>query len=109
MSQTSPPAADRRPDAVMFRQGFEPGADPAAPWAAGDREHRVFRYCNHALGCLAHVNHADFGDGWKFAAPKHASVDTFLFPKGHPLEGRPRYDWVDQPNGVRFGYKKPEA
>jgi hypothetical protein len=108
MPETAP-AADRRPDAVMFREGFEPGAQPGTGWEAGDRAHRVYRYCNHALGCLAHVNQATFFDGWKFAAKNHAGVDTYLYPKGHDREGLPRYDWVDQPNGVKFGYLKPEA
>jgi hypothetical protein len=37
---------------------------------------------------------------------------TLFFPKRHPLDGQPRYDWVERPElgeGVRFGYLKPEA
>jgi len=36
-------------------------------------------------------------------------ADTLLFPITHPLEGKSRYDWHDQEDGVRFGYLVPEA
>ena len=38
--------------------------------------------------------------------------DLMLFPIGHRMEGRPRYDWEPRPEhgeGVFFGWLKPEA
>jgi hypothetical protein len=35
--------------------------------------------------------------------------DTLLFPKGHALEGRPRYNWVKKDEDVFYGYLVKEA
>jgi hypothetical protein len=37
--------------------------------------------------------------------------DTLLFPltADGPLRGRPRYDWVEGPDGVKLGYLVPAA
>lgn len=31
-------------------------------------------------------------------------ADTLNYPLGHPKEGKPRYRWEDQGNGVKYGY-----
>jgi len=37
------------------------------------------------------------------------AADTINFPTSHPRSGTPRYAWVNQPDGSRFGYKVPDA
>jgi hypothetical protein len=42
------------------------------------------------------------GNDWLFiTASPH---DTINFPREHPRSGQPRYCWVNQPDGSRFGY-----
>lgn len=45
--------------------------------------------------------------GWLFITKDIA--DTINFPITHPLRGRPRYQWVDGPDGIRLGYLVAEA
>jgi hypothetical protein len=35
--------------------------------------------------------------------------DTLLFPLNSPFRGRPRYQWLDGPDGIRRGHLVPEA
>lgn len=35
--------------------------------------------------------------------------DLIYFPATHPMRGRPRYEWVEDADGVRRGYLTPEA
>ena len=34
--------------------------------------------------------------------------DTIFFPKDHPRDGQPRYQWEVQPDGAEFGYLASE-
>lgn len=47
------------------------------------------------------------GDGWLFVT--RDPEDTIYFPLNTPLRGRPRYNWIDRPDGIRRGYLVPEA
>lgn len=47
------------------------------------------------------------GDGWLFVT--RDPEDTLYFPLHTPLRGRPRYRWLDAPDGIRRGYLVPEA
>jgi len=42
------------------------------------------------------------GNDWLFVSL--AVEDTIFFPTSHPRSGQPRYAWVNQPDGSRFGY-----
>lgn len=88
------------PDAVFLPTGCNRGDNSLA---------RALTVCDLADAALA----VDASLGEKaycriqhtgeFFATKDLS-DTIVFPKNHPHEGHPRYNWVGQPNGSRFGY-----
>lgn len=40
--------------------------------------------------------------GWLFVAT--SPFDTIYHPQRTPLQGRPRYAWVEQAGGIRWGY-----
>jgi hypothetical protein len=40
--------------------------------------------------------------GWLFVTSD--PNDTIFFPTDHVRSGQPRYAWIDQPDGTRFGY-----
>jgi hypothetical protein len=42
------------------------------------------------------------GNGKLFVSK--STLDTILFPKGHPRDGQPRYLWELQSDGSEFGY-----
>jgi hypothetical protein len=42
------------------------------------------------------------GNGWLFITSDPA--DTMYYPLGTPLQRRPRYLWIDGPDGIRRGY-----
>ena len=35
--------------------------------------------------------------------------DTLQFPVGHPREGKPRYHWIEQPDGSEHGFLVEEG
>lgn len=47
------------------------------------------------------------GDGWFFVT--RDPNDTIYFPLNTPLRGRPRYNWLDEADGIRQGHLVPEA
>jgi hypothetical protein len=47
------------------------------------------------------------GDGWLFVSKD--PQDTMYYPLQSPLQGRPRYEWVDWEDGVRAGYLTVET
>ena len=42
------------------------------------------------------------GGDWLFITK--STTDTIFFPNNHPRSGQPRYVWVNQSDGCRFGY-----
>jgi hypothetical protein len=60
---------------------------------------------DRSLGERAYVRRQ--GDGWLFVTKD--PQDTIYFPLRSPLQGRPRYDWIDCENGIRAGYLTTEA
>ena len=44
------------------------------------------------------------GNGWLFITKN--PEDTIDYPLGMPLQRRPRYQWIDDDNGIRRGYLK---
>ncbi len=93
-----------KPDALMIRMGWEPPTNVQE----GDREYRVHLYANKVLDTTAHMCDTVFDNVWKFWAPGPTREHTVNYPKAHPKAGEPRYDWVDQANGCKFGYLKPD-
>jgi hypothetical protein len=47
------------------------------------------------------------GDGWLFVT--RDPHDTIYFPLNTALCGRPRYNWLDEADGIRRGHLVPEA
>jgi hypothetical protein len=91
---------DKIPDAVLIPEGLKTGArmsdrvasvvDIAEPLLAVDRSTGERAYFRIQPG------------GWLFVTKD--VHDTILFPKGHDRDGRPRYNWVPQENGLQYGY-----
>lgn len=46
---------------------------------------------------------------WHFITPFPRNGATIYFPKSHERAGEPRYDWVDQGDGVHYGYLRDGA
>lgn len=51
------------------------------------------------------------GKGWIFpgmgSMPNHYALDptmTLLFPEDHPKHNQSRYEWIDQGEGIFYGY-----
>jgi len=91
---------DKTPYALMIPQGLKTGArmsdrlapvvDIAEPLLVVDRQKGERAYFR-------------IQPGGRLFATKNVH-DTILFPKGHERDGRPRYNWVPQENGVEYGY-----
>jgi hypothetical protein len=47
------------------------------------------------------------GEGWLFVT--RDPHDTIYFPLNTALRGRPRYNWLDEADGIRRGHLVPEA
>lgn len=89
-----------RPDAILYPAGFRPAG------AAGDPADARFAFCQQTLG-TARPHVRAYGPTQVFVTADPA--DSVGFATDHPMHGRDRYDWVDQPGGVKFGTLKPEA
>lgn len=58
---------------------------------------------DRAAGQRAYLrNQGDGPAAWVFAT--RDPDDTLYGPIGSPFRGQRRYDWVDRPDGIRFGY-----
>ena len=90
----------KKPDAVKYPFGWDPGG---TGMNSADRRHN---YLSATLGgnpCVRVMPPA---------FPVFVTLDpydTINFPTGHDLQGFPRYDWAEQPNGCSHGFLKPEA
>ncbi|WP_165251174.1 hypothetical protein [Paludisphaera soli] len=101
-----------RPDAVQFGNGFarSRGAKPSEAKIPRSAQVGVVARAealllvDRAAGERAHCRNQG---GFVFAS--RSGGDTLLFPHGHDLAGRPRYEWADQGDGVMFGTLVPEA
>jgi hypothetical protein len=56
---------------------------------------------DRAAGERAEIRQLNGGQ-WLFITK--SVYDTIFFPTDHPRSGQPRYVWVNQPDGCRFGY-----
>jgi len=65
-------------------------ADIAEPLLGGDR----------SAGRIARIR--NMPNEWLFVTLDVS--DTINFPRDHLRAGQPRYAWVNQPDGSRFGY-----
>lgn len=90
------------PDALLVPEGLKRGRTVAE---------RVDSICNIAEPILGvdrtqgqHAYIRRQGDGWLFIT--RDPRDTIYAPMTSPLRGRPRYDWIDTPDGIRRGYLK---
>ncbi len=92
----------RKPDAATYPFGWTPlgWEDNAASLPAPDARYEFFL---KLLGAQPH-----FRPGPVIFVTTSPN-DSQLFPTGHRLEKRPRYDWVEQNNGCSYGYLKAEA
>jgi hypothetical protein len=89
-----------RPDALFLSASRKRGprladrvgsiADVAEPILGADR----------SAGLRAHIRQQ--GNDWLFVTLDPA--DTINFQQTHPKHGQPRYAWINQPDGSRFGY-----
>ena len=96
---------DRVPDALMIRQECRRGvrlrdridsiADLAEPLLAVDRAAAQRTWIRMP------------SNGWLFVT--RDPHDTINYPTDHPRSGAARYTWEAQPDGIQFGYLKPEA
>lgn len=89
-----------RPDALFLPANLRKGCRMAE---------RVKSICDIAEPLLG-VDHGS-GERAQIRVQSHdwlfitkSSLDTINFPTHHHRAGQPRYCWVDQPDGSRFGY-----
>jgi hypothetical protein len=60
---------------------------------------------DRANGERAYIRQQGFGGAvWLFVT--RSPDDTLCGPRNSPFRGRPRYDWIDRPDGIRLGYLK---
>lgn len=89
-----------RPDALYIPAGRKVGS------RMGDRVGSICDIAEPLLGvdrsAGQHAWIRQLRDGWLFVTAD--LNDTIYFARDDPRAGRPRYAWVDQPDGTRFGY-----
>lgn len=88
------------PDAIFYpearkrgrtvRERIDSVLDAAEPILGVDRAKGQHAYVRRQGGGLLFISRDPY--------------DTINFPTRHPLRGRPRYDWIDGPDGIRRGY-----
>jgi hypothetical protein len=91
-------------DAVLVPMAFRKGTTSVA------RLQSVFDASAGALGMpqgppWPHVRECGGGNYLVTRSPD----DSLLFPTWHSRAGEPRYDWEDQPNGVKLGRLKADG
>jgi len=96
---TTPATQAQTYDAVSYPEGWEPPNQ-----ADHDRLTRLEKHIQPLIG--GRKVHFIVGNP---VLATFSPYETFYFPKGHRLDGFPRYDWTDGPNGARYGKLKPEA
>lgn len=110
MAEKKKATARDRPDAILFPDGMKRGRTfgDRLTWVQ-DKFGRVLAGPDYQ-GIPTHtvwVNDALYEGGMRFARLEHNA--SMLFPQDHPtMPKRPRYDWVDQPDGTKFGYLKDD-
>jgi len=87
------PANRKRGPRLVDRVGSI--ADIAEPLLGADR----------SAGVIARIR--NLPNDWLFVTLD--PDDTINFPNDHPRSGQPRYAWINQPDGSRFGYLVPGA
>lgn len=113
MSQEQEPTIQSHPDAVIFPVSLRKplGNTRGLSLASIVMKKKVstvetaeeFLGIDFNAGGRAHCFPYAAGDNpMVFAA--RSPHDTLLFPNGHPKEKEPRYKWVEQEDGSRFGY-----
>jgi len=65
-----------------------------------DRVASIADIAEPLLGGRAYIRQQ--GNDWLFITTR--DDDTIFFPTTHPRSGQPRYTWINQPDGSRFGY-----
>jgi hypothetical protein len=83
-----------RPDALFLSAGRKRGPRLA------DRVGSIADIAEPLLGGRAYIRQQ--GNDWLFITL--CPGDTINFPTDHPRCGQPRYAWISQPDGSRFGY-----
>lgn len=84
----------RTADAVVLPAGFRQGPRQV------DRLNFILDFAEPLLGSKGYVRRQPDETLFVTRDPR----DTLYFPKGHPREGYPRYEWVDGDGGVKVGY-----
>jgi hypothetical protein len=105
---TPAPETPKAPDAIKFRTGWEPKGEP---FPGISRTDQLCGYFERILGGNpqdkpAWVRQLSGGNMNFVSLDKQATVN---FPTGHKFEKFPMYTWYPQPNGLEYGYLKPEA
>lgn len=87
---------NRKPDAIQFPPGWDSPALDAT-------YRRAIALQMHFEGILG-VHRVFLRERIPLRFVTADPYDTVDFAKGHPLEGFPRYEWVEQPDGLVYGY-----
>lgn len=88
-----------RPDAIIFTRGGQVSMLPESNESVDNIVGFADKHLQTSELELARVR-AQPGE---FFATRDPS-DTLNYPLGHSREGRPRYRWEDQGNGLKYGY-----
>lgn len=94
---------EKRPHALMIPEGLKTGARMSDRVASVADIAEPLLVVDRSQGERAYIR---VQPGGRLFVSKDIH-DTILFPKGHPRDGMPRYNWVPQENGVEYGYLVP--
>jgi hypothetical protein len=76
-----------------------------------ERVNSILRFAEPMLGIDRNAGGRAYirrqGHGVLFISPDLS--DSINFPLNTPFRCRPRYRWIDRPDGIRLGYLVPEA
>ncbi|MGO9463082.1 MAG: hypothetical protein ACLQIB_04385 [Isosphaeraceae bacterium] len=88
------------PDALMIPEGLKTGARMSDRVASVADIAEPLLLVDRARGERAYIR---IQPGGRLFVTRDVH-DTILFPRGHERDGRPRYNWVPQRNGMEYGY-----
>jgi hypothetical protein len=92
------------PDALIIPDKMKRGRTLA------ERVHSILAFAEPMLDVDRHAGHRAYirprDGGWMFVT--RSPDDTIYGPLNSPFRGRPRYDWIDCPDGIRLGYLRDE-
>ena len=95
---------DKLPDALMIPEGLKTGSRMSDRVASVGDIAEPLLGVDRAQGERAYIR---IQPGGRLFVTKDVH-DTILFPKGHDRDGRPRYRWQKQEDGIELGYLIPE-